>query len=81
MASKKKEISKKDLFYLHAIYSIQSYPFYSHLVILKFKRILAVFMYAKNIQNDVIGLVLRDICKSKQMTDFIAWPSRCHDTI
>jgi len=30
-----------------------------------------------NIQNDVIGLVLRENCKSKQMTDFIAWPSRC----
>ena len=38
-------------------------------------------MYAMNIQNDVIGLVLREHCKSKQMTDFIAWPSRCHDTI
>jgi hypothetical protein len=35
-------------------------------------------MYAMNIQNDVIGLVLRENCKSKQMTDFIAWPSRCH---
>jgi hypothetical protein len=35
-------------------------------------------MYAMNIQNDVIGLVLRENCKSKQMTDFIAW---CHDTI
>ena len=34
-----------------------------------------------NIQNDGIGLVLREICKSKQMTDFIAWPSRCHDKI
>ena len=33
------------------------------------------------IQNDVIGLVLREICISEQMTDFIAWPSRCHDTI
>jgi hypothetical protein len=40
-----------------------------------------VFMYATNIQNDVIGLVLRQNCKSKQVTDFIAWPSRCHDTI
>ena len=29
-------------------------------------------MYAMNIQNDVIGLVLRDNCKSKQMTDIIA---------
>jgi len=36
-------------------------------------------MYAMNIQNDVIGLVLRENCKSKQMTDFIVWPSRCHD--
>jgi hypothetical protein len=25
-----------------------------------------------NIQNDVIGLVLRENCKSKQMTDIIA---------
>ena len=31
--------------------------------------------------NDVIGLVLRENYKSKQVTDFIAWPSRCHDTI
>ena len=38
-------------------------------------------MYAMNIQNDVIGLVLRENYKSKQVTDFIAWPSRCHDTI
>ena len=38
-------------------------------------------MYAMNIQNDVIGLVLDENCKSKQVTDFIAWPSRCHDTI
>jgi hypothetical protein len=38
-------------------------------------------MYAINIQNDVIGLVLRQNCKSKQVTDFIAWPSRCHVTI
>ena len=38
-------------------------------------------MYAINIQNDVINLVLRENSKSKQMTDFIAWPSRCHDTI
>jgi hypothetical protein len=37
-------------------------------------------MYAMNIQNDVIGLVLHQNCKSKQVTDFIAWPSRCHDT-
>jgi hypothetical protein len=28
-------------------------------------------MYAMNIQNDVIGLVLRQNCKSKQVTDFI----------
>ena len=38
-------------------------------------------MYAMNIQNDVIGLVLRENCKSKQMTDIIAWPSRCHGRI
>jgi len=38
-------------------------------------------MYAMHIQNDVIGLMLCEHCKSKQMTDFIAWPSRCHDTI
>jgi hypothetical protein len=38
-------------------------------------------MYDMNIQNDVIGLVLRENCKSKQVTDFIAWPSRCHDTM
>jgi hypothetical protein len=38
-------------------------------------------MYAMNIQNDVIGLVLRDNSKSKQVTDFIAWPSRCHGRI
>jgi len=48
---------------------------------LKFKIIPSVFMYAMNIQNDVIGLVMRENCKSKQVTDFIAWPSRCHDTI
>jgi hypothetical protein len=29
-------------------------------------------MYAMNIQNDVIGLVLRENYKSKQVTDFIA---------
>jgi hypothetical protein len=40
-----------------------------------------VFVYAMNIQNDVIGLVLRENCKSKQMTDIIAWPSRCHGRI
>ena len=34
-----------------------------------------------DIQNDVIGLVLRENYKSIQVTDFIAWPSRCHDTI
>jgi len=34
-----------------------------------------------NIQNDLIGLVLRQNCKSKQVTDFIAWPSRCHDIL
>ena len=38
-------------------------------------------MYAMNIQNDVTGLLLRENCKSKQVTNFIAWPSRCHDTI
>jgi len=38
-------------------------------------------MYDMNIQNDVIGLVLHENCKSKEMTAFIAWPSRCHDTI
>jgi hypothetical protein len=32
-------------------------------------------MYAMNIQNDVIGLVLRENCKSKQVTDFIARPA------
>ena len=78
---RKKDISKKDLFYLHGIYSFQSHLFYSYLVILKFKRFPFLFMYAMNIQNDVIDLVLRENCKSKQMTDFIAWPSRCHDTI
>jgi hypothetical protein len=34
-----------------------------------------------NIQNDVIGLALHGNCKSKQVTDFIAWPSRCHGRI
>ena len=38
-------------------------------------------MYAMNIQNDVIGLVLHENCKSKLMTDIIAWPSRCHGRI
>ena len=38
-------------------------------------------MYAMNIHKDVIGLVLRENCKSKQVTDFIAWPSRCHGRI
>ena len=38
-------------------------------------------MYAMNIQNDLIGLVLRENCKSKQMTNIIAWPSRCHGRI
>ena len=38
-------------------------------------------MDAMNIQNDIIGLALSENCKSKQMTGFIAWPSRCHDTI
>ena len=68
----KKDISIKDLFYLHGIYSIQTSLFYSHLVILTLKSIPPVFMYAMNIQNDVIGLVLRENCKSKQMTDIIA---------
>jgi hypothetical protein len=45
------------------------------------KRIPSVFMYAMNIQNDVIGLVRRQNCKSKQVTNCIAWPSRCHDMI
>jgi hypothetical protein len=45
------------------------------------KSIPSVFMYAMNIQNDVIGLVLRENCKSKQMTDIIAWPSRCRGRI
>jgi hypothetical protein len=40
-----------------------------------------MFMYAVNMQNDGISLVLREIGKSKQMTDFIAWLSRCHDTL
>jgi hypothetical protein len=66
---RKKDISKKDLFYLHGIYSIQTSLFLSHLVILTLKSIPSVSM---NIQNDVIGLVLREICKSKQMTDIIA---------
>jgi hypothetical protein len=39
---------------------------------LTLKRIPSVFMYAMNIQNDVIGLVLRENCKSKPVTDFIA---------
>jgi hypothetical protein len=40
-------------------------------------------MYAMNIQNDVIGLVLRENCKSKQMTDFIALAKQMsrHDTL
>ena len=38
-------------------------------------------MYAMNVQIDVIGLVLRKNCKSKQMTDIITWPSRCHGRI
>jgi hypothetical protein len=41
-------------------------------VILTLKSIPSVFMYAMNIQNDVIGLVPRENCKSKQMTDIIA---------
>jgi hypothetical protein len=36
------------------------------------KSIPPVFMYAMNIQNDVIGFVLRENCKSKQVIDFIA---------
>ena len=31
----------------------------------------SVFMYAMNIPNDVIGLVLRENYKSKQITDII----------
>ena len=65
-------ISKKDLFYLHGIYSIQTSLFLSHLVILTLKRIPSVLMYAMNIKNEVIGLVLRENCKSIQVTDFIA---------
>ena len=40
----------------------------------EFEIIPSVFMYAMNIQNYVIaiGLVLRENCKSKQMTDIIA---------
>ena len=30
-------------------------------------------MYAMNIQNDVIGLMLCENCKSKQVTDFIEY--------
>ena len=41
-----------------------------HLVILTLKRIPS--MHAMNIQNYVIGLVLHENCKSKQVTDFIA---------
>ena len=67
-----KDISEKDLFNLHGIYSIQTSLFQSHLVSLRLKTIPSVFMYAMNIQNDVIGLVLRENCKSKQVTDFIA---------
>jgi hypothetical protein len=37
-------------------------------------------MLVKYVLSD-IGLVLREKCKSKQMSDFIAWQSRCHDTI
>jgi hypothetical protein len=39
---------------------------------LTLKSIPSVFMYAMNIQNDVIGLVLRENCKSKQVIGFIA---------
>ena len=45
------------------------------------KSIPSVFMYAMNIQNEVIGLVLSENCKSKQVIDFIAWPRRCHGRI
>ena len=38
-------------------------------------------MYAMSIQNDVLCLVLRENCKSKQMTDFITRTSSCRDTI
>ena len=37
-------------------------------------------MYTVNTQNDDMGLVMHENCKSKQVTDFIAMPSRCHDT-
>ena len=43
--TRKKDISKKDLSYLHGIYSIQSYLFLSDLVILKFKRIPTLWIY------------------------------------
>ena len=39
---------------------------------LTLKKIPSVFMYTMNIYNDVIGLVLRQQCKSKQVTDCIA---------
>ena len=69
----KKDISKKDLFYLHGIYSIQN----SLTVLISSCNFEveknSVFMYAMNIQNDVIiGLILRQNCRSKQVTDFIA---------
>jgi hypothetical protein len=44
-------------------------------------RILSMFMYPMNIQNDVIGLVLRENCKSKQVTDFIAMHDRADVTV
>ena len=46
------------------------------------KSIPSVFMYAMNIQNDVIGLVLRENCKSKQnnyysnMTSFFRFANK-----
>jgi hypothetical protein len=51
------------------------------IIVITVKNIPSVFMYAMNIQNDVIGLVLRENCKSKQVIDFIAWPRRCHGRI
>ena len=78
----KKTLVKKDLFHLHGIYSIQSSVLISSCNFDVEKYSLSVYnMYAMNIQNDVIGLVLRENCKSKQVIDFIAWPSRCHGRI
>jgi hypothetical protein len=56
----------KRIFYSNFSFSISSCNY------LALKRIPSVLMYAMNIQNDVIGLVLREHCKSKQVNDFIA---------